>query len=319
MLENQLEEYERLISTHEDKESKLESAVSEISNDLASSKSELQEARQMINEEKSLKIQAELQAKRLQEDVDLFKKENASFKQQISDYKELSTQLSEDLSVTEERCSELEYSLKQLERQFDGLKAEFVAVKEESAKRLTHIHQVRESNYKLNQEVIEAKEDNATLLARVASLEISLNDQANFYKQREMKSDATLQQQSKLIDFLQAKVEDGNSKKKKTITDKLFGSSKKENVPPSIAMNYRELEAMLMKERESNRNLREEVTRLKAASLPTESEITRKITPPNSPRTKLALEQLVRSPASQKDNFQRNPSIQRMHHNIPHR
>lgn len=318
LLEGQLEEYERLISTHEQKESNMEDKMSHLSDEINYSKSEIQESKQKSNEEKTLRLLAETQSKRLQEDIDLLKKECASYKQQVLDYKELSTQLNDDMTTAEERSSELEYSLKQLERQFDGLKAECLAVKEESAKRLTHIHQVRESNYKLNQELQDRKDDNAMLMAKVAQLEITLNDQINYYKQREMKSDATIQQQTKLIDFLQSKVEDG--KKKKTLSDKLFGTSKKENIPPSLALNYRELEAMLMKERESNRNLREEVTKLKAMSLPNEKIDTEKrVTPPNSPRTKLALEQLVRSPASQNENFQRKPSIQRMHHNIPHR
>lgn len=118
-----------------------------------------------------------------------------------------------------------------------------------------------------------------------------------------------------------------DSKKKKTLSDKLFGSSKKENLPPSMSLNYRDLESLLLKEKENNRNLKEQINKLKSESLTSQSQtsriesekIERNATPPNSPRTKLALEQLVRSPASQNGDFQRKPSIQRMHHNIPHR
>jgi hypothetical protein len=35
-----------------------------------------------------------------------------------------------------------------------------------------------------------------------------------FYKQRETKSEATIQQQTKLIDYLQNRIEDANKKKK---------------------------------------------------------------------------------------------------------
>lgn len=199
------------------------------------------------------------------------------------------------------------------------MKSELIAIKEESAKRLTHIHQVRESNYKLNQEILDMKDDKATLHAKIATLEIALNEQSNYYKQRELKSEATVQQQTKLIDFLQSKIEDG-SKKKKTLSDKLFGTSKKENVPPAIALNYRELESMLSKEKECNKGLREEVAKLKAVTLPivTKDE-RRKDDGADSPRTKLAMEELVRSPASQNGRAVRKVSTQRMHHNIPHR
>lgn len=59
------------------------------------------------------------------------------------------------------------------------------------------------------------------------------------------------------------------SHKKKTITEVLFGSSnKKENQPPiSLALNYKDLEAELTKEKENNRKLKEEVFKLKASVL----------------------------------------------------
>ena len=70
-----------------------------------------------------------------------------------------------------------------------------------------------------------------------------------------------------------------------------------------------------------NKDLQEEIYKLKA-------EISCKVTPVTkllrhkseitSPKTKLAMEQLTKSPASSNEFVKKN-SMQRMHHNIPHR
>jgi hypothetical protein len=44
-----------------------------------------------------------------------------------------------------------------------------------------------------------------------------VTEQQAFYKQRETKSEATIQQQTKLIDYLQNRIEDANKKKKVSI------------------------------------------------------------------------------------------------------
>lgn len=86
LLENQLEEYERLISTHEDRESKLQETTSQLSEDVSELQAELQGAKQEMNEEKTQRLLAETKSKRLQEDVDLLRKECASYKQQVRSY-----------------------------------------------------------------------------------------------------------------------------------------------------------------------------------------------------------------------------------------
>jgi DNA repair protein RadC len=49
---------------------------------------------------------------------------------------------------------------------------------------------------------------------RYTDLEATLTELQAFYKQRETKSEATIQQQTKLIDYLQKRIEDANKKKK---------------------------------------------------------------------------------------------------------
>ncbi|XP_028155989.1 uncharacterized protein LOC114349716, partial [Ostrinia furnacalis] len=73
---------------------------------------------------------------------------------------------------------------------------------------------------------------------------------AAWWRTRETKADATLRQQAKLIDFLQAKVEEAG-RKKCSLSNKLFGrSGRRSAASPPL--------------RRANRELREEVERLRA-------------------------------------------------------
>lgn len=70
-----------------------------------------------------------------------------------------------------------------------------------------------------------------------------------FYQERDVKAGSTCQQQTKLIDYLQMKLEETRKSKKKTVCDKIFGSKQKENIPPinpnALPVGYRELENQL--------------------------------------------------------------------------
>lgn len=118
------------------------------------------------------------------------------------------------------------------------------------------------------------------------------------------------------------------SNKKRTFTEVLFGNSKKENQPPVPILNYKDLEMQLQKERETNKQLNEELCRLKASSMlrashslldKVNTKLQRHKSEVISPKSKIALEQIVNSPSKQKNDLYRQNSVQRMHHNIPHR
>jgi hypothetical protein len=49
---------------------------------------------------------------------------------------------------------------------------------------------------------------------RNSELEATLTEMEVYYRHREIKSDAIIQQQTKLIDYLQKRIEEGNKKKK---------------------------------------------------------------------------------------------------------
>lgn len=108
-------------------------------------------------------------------------------------------------------------------------------------------------------------------MEQTTELEQSLNEKTNYYKEREVKTDATMQQQIKLINYLQTKIEELTSKKK-SFAEKLFSHSKKENIPPMNVVR-KELEVQLTSERQKNRLLRDEIEMLKKSTKPIEEDV----------------------------------------------
>lgn len=205
-MENQVIEYEKIISNFEHKQSELNSNTEKLIHDLCNAKQDIQEARKLTNQEKSLKIAAETKVKRLQDEIETLKIEIKSCDEQCSEYKRYTKDLSEELSVAEEKITDLEVTLKSYQRQIDDLRTEVRIVKQENTSYLTQLGEIKEINYKLKQKNSELKDERISVLQRMSELERVLNEKSHFYKERETKSEATIKQQIKLIDYLQSKV-----------------------------------------------------------------------------------------------------------------
>ncbi|XP_077976679.1 uncharacterized protein LOC120333980 isoform X3 [Styela clava] len=138
-----------------------------------------------------------------------------------------------------------------------------------------------------------------------------------------IKMNCTLGQQSKLIDFLQAKVEslEPHDKKKK----------KKKNDLYQVPLQYRELQDMLEESKQTNIQLQQKVNDLRTELQDTKSDVHRLkhgitgATPSSSsqalsPGSMAAISALLKSPNTNMTPLSGNTrSKPRMHHNIPHR
>lgn len=236
-------------------------------NELTRSKFEHIQSKKEVNEEKSLKLKAETQRKKLEEETEGLRKELKKIELRYYELENYSTSLSDQLQLIEEKSGNLEVNLKSTNRKIDSYISENNILKEKNSTQITHINNLKESNYKLNQALLDVKSNNVALLDRVTRLESALDEKINYHKQREIKTSATILQQTKLIDYLQCKLEE-NNKKKRTLSDKLFGSSKKNNPAPiSMMLNYRDLESELAREKEEKNELKAEITKLKTESV----------------------------------------------------
>lgn len=179
---------------------------------------------------------------RLQNDLSEFRESMTLTSNQLGEEKDRNEILETQLSDNMQLISSLESSLQNEKRHHEALTSELNMVKEESSRHLTMMYSTKEEMTRLRTEMQEKLILIDSLTAHINELEDSLTELRVFYQHREVKSEATLQQYTKLIDLLQTKLEDGN-KKKKSFSDKLFGVSKKENIAPInvLPMNYREL------------------------------------------------------------------------------
>ncbi|XP_033319772.1 citron Rho-interacting kinase-like isoform X1 [Bombus bifarius] len=311
VLEEQLTDYERLTSDHETRENILIQDKMKLQKDLEATEVKLREAQTAQNEERSLKLTAERNIERLASEISDIESERNNLIAQRDQYKKLVQDLSEQVESSTNKCGELECNLSEMKRALDITKAETRVVKEESSQHLTRVHELKEANFVLMNDLQNSIDQGQELRIRITELESILEEMRQFYQEREVKAESTRQQQTKLIDYLQFKLEEC-SKKKKTVCDKILGTKQKETIPPSgtgMPVGYRELENQLAKERAKVKALTEQLLALKAIHASTS---------PSSPS----------APDIKNVNYTTEPSTtslskrlspQRIGHHIPHR
>jgi citron Rho-interacting kinase len=322
--DDELEDAEKLLKTREEKEAVFKEEKKLLQAEIESLQQKFQKACQDINEEKSLRIRAESRNQGLETELQAHTEDVAVLQSQIDDYHNLADERTTQVTELEDRYCASELELRNVQRQLQASQEECIALKEELTQYLTQINSVKESNFKLNRDLEDSSDQIQQLNIKYSDLEATLTELQAFYKQRETKSEATIQQQTKLIDYLQNRMEDAN-KKKKTLTDKLFGHRQKEPTALVAAAPSRKTRHIASHnyQQTSNRSCVEPVTvRPTHGGADAVSGRTSPVTavPPITSLSKKALTHLVQSPGSQTPGcFVRQPSLQRMHHNIPHR
>ncbi|XP_076382068.1 fatty acid synthase [Megalopta genalis] len=311
VLEEQLMDYERLTSDHETRENILIQDKMKLQKDLETTEAKLREAFAAQNEERSLRLSVERNFERLESETNDIESERNSLIVQRDQYKKLVQELNSQVEQFTTKCDDLECDLSEMKRTLEVAKAESRVVKEESSQHLTRFHELKEANFALMNDLQNSVDQGQELRMRISELESILEEMRQFYQEREVKAESTRQQQTKLIDYLQFKLEECR-KKKKTVCDKILGTKQKENVPPSgtgMPVGYRELENQLAKERAKVKTLTDQLLALKAMHASVSAP-----TSPTAPQTKspCAIDQPNNS-------LSRRVSPQRMGHNIPHR
>lgn len=312
VLEEQLIDYERLTTDHETRENTLIQDKMKLQKDLEAAETKVREARVAQNEEKTRRLVAERSMEQLESETSDIESERDSLIVQRDQYKKLTQELSAQVEELTARCGEMECDLSEMGRALEAVKAESRIVKEESSEHLTRVHELKDANFGLMADLQSSIDQGQELRSRIAELESVLDEMRQFYQEREVKAEGTRQQQTKLIDYLQLKLEEC-SKKKKTVCDKILGTKQKENVPPvgvGMPVGYRELENQLAKERAKVKTLTDQLLALKA--------MTASASAPTSPMTPDS-RKVAKSVTEASGSLIRRLSPQRIGHNIPHR
>lgn len=312
VLEEQLTDYERLTSDHETRENKLIQDKIRLQKDLDAAETKVREARTAQNEEKTLRLVAERNIEQLESETSDIETERNSLITQRDQYKKLSQKLNTQVEELTTKCGELQYDLSEMSRILEAVKTESRIIKEESSEHLTRVHELKEENFRLTDDLQDSIDQGGELRSRIADLEDVLENMRQFYQERDVKAESTRQQQTKLIDYLQLKLEE-SSKKKKTVCDKILGTKQKENVPPigsaAMPVGYRELENQLAKERAKVKTLTDQLLVLKA--------MTASASAPTSPIT--SDERKLKNTTEISSSLIKKLSPQRIGRNIPHR
>ncbi|XP_075983571.1 uncharacterized protein LOC142981496 isoform X2 [Anticarsia gemmatalis] len=236
MLEEQLTDLEKLADIHELKNKDLECQLQGVRSELEACRSRLSEAERQACERGAAASHAALQHDEARDQA-----RHAHCELQL---------LRERLETRETRVAELEARAAALESERAAGAAALSSaarrvrdLQEECATLRTRAHQHHAHALQLQASLADAQEE---LSAAREAAEAA----AAWWRTRETKADATLRQQAKLIDFLQAKVEEAG-RKKCSLSNKLFGrSGRRPAASPPL--------------RRANRELREEVERLRA-------------------------------------------------------
>lgn len=312
VLEEQLTDYERLTSDHETRENILIQDKMKLQKDLEAAEIKVREARIAQDEEKMRRLVAERNIEQLESETSDIETERNSLIVQRDQYKKLVQELGMQVEELTTKCDELEFELSEMSCALESAKKESIVVKEESSEYLTRVHDLKEANFKLISDLQISIDQGQELRLRIAELENIVDEMRHFYQEREVKAEGTRQQQTKLIDYLQLKLEEC-SKKKKTVCDKILGTKQKENIPPvgaAMPVGYRELENQLAKERAKVKTLTDQLLIEKAkiisASAPTS---------PTSERESKKMKNTTEISSS----LIRQLSPQKIGHNIPHR
>lgn len=232
-------------------------------------------------------------------------------------------ELEDELSDLDRKYKLLEMNANSLQQKLNSekdLSERFRQEAENSRSRMATLESVRQQTSSGLRSEIERSD---ALAHEKTALQNELDTMKMKQSHESIKMNCTLGQQSKLIDFLQAKVEslEPQDKKKK----------KKKNDLYQVPLQYRELQDMLEESKQTNIQLQQKVNDLRTELQNTKSDVHRLkhgitgATPSTSthalsPGSMAAISALLKSPNTmntpQSGNTRSKP---RMHHNIPHR
>ncbi|KAB7502719.1 Citron Rho-interacting kinase [Armadillidium nasatum] len=296
----------------EEKLSLLSNEKQSLSSEIKKLQSELKMSKSSVNEEKSLRIFQEKRVKDLESKLVSNEQEmdeqKSNFEEELKIVKEENNVLNTLVSDLEKEKEELyskgrSFELTQLESN-----NQIELLKEEISGHIQYIHSLKDSNFKLTEGLEEAITKGETYKKRIDELEKHLRDYKVIYGDKELKLNSTISQQTKLIDFLQAKVE--NPPKKKATLSRMFGSSNKnkENSGFMVGHQYRKLEDLLAREKEHTKQLASRLAKIQNENLTLKNHAN-----PATTQSHRVMEDLTNSPLHEKQ------PRERMKHKIPHR
>ncbi|XP_061147532.1 citron rho-interacting kinase isoform X1 [Syngnathus typhle] len=353
MLEEQVVELESLNDELLEKERQWEAWRGALEDEKSQAERRTRELQRLLDNEKQNRLRADQRSTESRQAVELAVKEHKAeilaLQQALKEQRLKAESLSDTLNDLEKKHAMLEMNARSLQQKLETERELKQRLMEEQGKLQQQMDLQKSHIFRLTQGLQDALDQTDMLKTERTDLEYQLENIQAVYSHEKVKMEGTISQQTKLIDFLQAKM-DQPTKKKKGI----FGRRREDvgtttngaltpQSQPTVPLQYcdmklalekersrcGELEEALQKMRIELRSLREEAAHFKAQDHMSTST-------PAQARHQILMSAIVKSPEHQPNPCGLlNPSTrskesstpeefgrrvkERMHHNIPHR
>uniref|UniRef100_A0A8C6LTC0 non-specific serine/threonine protein kinase n=1 Tax=Nothobranchius furzeri TaxID=105023 RepID=A0A8C6LTC0_NOTFU len=330
MLEEQVVELESLNDELLEKERQWEAWRGALEDEKTQAERRTRDLQRLLDNEKQNRLRAEQRSTESRQAVELAVKEHKAeilaLQQALKEQRLKAESLSDTLNDLEKKHAMLEMNARSLQQKLETERELKQRLMEEQGKLQQQMDLQKSHIFRLTQGLQDALDQTDMLKTERTDLEYQLENIQAVYSHEKVKMEGTISQQTKLIDFLQAKM-DQPTKKKKPAVPMQYGDMK-------LALDKErsrcsELEEALMKMRIELRTLREEAAHFKAQEHVAPST-------PAQARHQILMSAIVKSPEHQPNpSSLLNPSTrcketstpeefgrrvkERMHHNIPHR
>ncbi|XP_069475825.1 citron Rho-interacting kinase isoform X13 [Ambystoma mexicanum] len=325
MLEEQVMDLEALNDELLEKERQWEAWRSSLEDEKNQFECRLREVQRMLDTEKQSRMRADQRSTESRQVVEVAVKEHKAeilaLQQALKDQKLKAESLSDKQSVKMKYQSEPTLLLNDLEKKHAMLEMNARSLQtkleterelkqrllDEQAKLQQQMDLQKNHIFRLTQGLQEALDRADLLKTERTDLEYQLENMQALYSHEKVKMEGTINQQTKLIDFLQAKM-DQPTKKKKVRAEGLFGRRREDLVQPTqIPMQYNDLKVALEKEKARTAELEEALqkTRIELRSAREEvshHKVSDHLPLPSTPATarqQVIMSAIVRSPEHQ--------------------
>ncbi|XP_062814484.1 citron Rho-interacting kinase isoform X7 [Anolis carolinensis] len=289
MLEEQVMDLEALNDELLEKERQWEAWRNVLGDEKSQFECRVRELQRMLDTEKQSRVRADQRITESRQVVELAVKEHKAeilaLQQALKEQKLKAESLSDKLNDLEKKHAMLEMNARSLQQKLETERELKQRLLEEQAKLQQQMDLQKNHIFRLTQGLQEALDRADLLKTERSDLEYQLENIQVLYSHEKVKMEGTISQQTKLIDFLQAKM-DQPAKKKKG----LFSRRKEDpSLPTQVPLQYNELKVALEKEKARSAELEEALQ-----------------------KTRIELR------SAREEEFNRRLK-ERMHHNIPHR
>nr|XP_055054217.1 citron rho-interacting kinase isoform X5 [Misgurnus anguillicaudatus] len=354
MLEEQVVELESLNDELLEKERQWENWRSALEDEKNQAERRTRDMQRLLDNEKQNRLRADQRSTESRQAVELavreHKAEIVALQQALKEQRLKAESLSDTLNDLEKKHAMLEMNARSLQQKLETERELKQRLMEEQGKLQQQMDLQKTHIFRLTQGLQDALDQTDLLKTERTDLEYQLENIQAVYSHEKVKMEGTISQQTKLIDFLQAKM-DQPTKKKKGI----FGRRREEvgvtangataaAAQSAIPLQYSDMKVALEKERSRCSELEEALQKMRIELRTLREEAAhfkaQEHVPPSVPaaRQQILMSAIVKSPERQPNpSSLLNPSSsarrkenstpeeygrrvkERMHHNIPHR